>query len=141
MSFFAEGENYRITLDNGVAVCRVWKRPDLTREQGAQCAAEKVLRFEKLTSLPSVEAAGLVLDMRDAPEAWGPSTNRSIAEMLGVWQRAGRRVAVLVSGDALQSIAMEKVCREASPICGKVVTTWADGLAWIEYHETPPRSR
>src|SRR6185503_1745240 len=36
MALLGQGGNYEIQLSRGVAICRVWRRPDVSREEGAR---------------------------------------------------------------------------------------------------------
>ena len=46
MAVYASGGNFEIMLTRGIAVCKVWMRPDVTREEGAKYAEQKVAILE-----------------------------------------------------------------------------------------------
>src|SRR5512140_1593428 len=99
MTVLGQGGNYEITVQRGVAVCRVWKRPDVSREEGARYAEEMVRTMgETAVGLRSIAKAA-ILDMTEAPTSWGPATEASLGQILADWERSRRRIAVLMSAD------------------------------------------
>ncbi len=88
MTLLGKGGNYEIMLVRGIAVCRIWKRPDVSREEGARYA-EEMVRVMTETAL-GVRTAGkaAILDMSQAPSSWGPSTEGSLSASFQGGRRA-----------------------------------------------------
>ena len=63
----AQGGNFAIELEQGVVHCRVWKRPDVTHEEGAQLAAQKLEHLWRLAASPHEDVRAFVFDLRQAP--------------------------------------------------------------------------
>lgn len=125
-SVYAEGGNYRIELDAGVATCTVWRRPDVDGETGAAWAREKIDHFAALARGP---ARGLVFDLRMAPPVTGPKTQEALGQMLEHFERAGRPVAVLVGDHAVQKLQLQRVVASVCPKTGAVHTDEAAARA------------
>ncbi len=128
MSTYASGGNYRIDLVRTIAWVRVWKRPDLTREQGSELAREKIALLRKLAQGPRSMAKAMLLDMRDAPTSWGPVTQAALTEILAAWETAGRRVSVLLSSDPVQGVLMRPLLKQAAPTMARSFLVEAEAL-------------
>ncbi|MEY4550002.1 MAG: hypothetical protein RL685_6197 [Pseudomonadota bacterium] len=103
---YAEGANYSIDVEGALAVCRVRCRRDLTMEQGAQLASEKVALFRKLAAGTT---QGMVFDLSAAPAVIGPKTQEALANMLSVWQVARKPIAIVSGGNALQQLQLRRL--------------------------------
>jgi hypothetical protein len=128
MSTYASGGNYRIDLVRTIAWVRVWKRPDLTREQGSELAREKIALLRKLAQGPRSMAKAMLLDMRDAPTSWGPVTQAALTEILAAWETAGRRVSVLLSSDPVQGVLMRPLLKQVAPTMARSFLVEAEAL-------------
>ena len=129
-TLYAEGGNYRFDLDGGVAKCRVWRRPDVDGETGAEFAREKVAHFEALAKGP---ARAMVFDLRDAPPVTGPKTQEALGQMFAPFERAGRRIAVLVGPNAIQQLQMSRLVDSTAPSQGQVFTTESEAIAFARH--------
>ncbi|GAB5549225.1 MAG: hypothetical protein RLO52_21870 [Sandaracinaceae bacterium] len=118
-SVYAEGGNYRIELDEGIARCVVWRRPDVDGQTGAAWAKEKISHFKALARGP---ARALVFDLRQAPPVTGPKTQEALGQMLESFERARRPVAVLVGDHAVQKLQLQRVVTDCCPNVGVVFT-------------------
>ena len=128
----AKGGNYSIEIDRAVALCRVWKTPDVTREEGAQFAAEKVRLLGELASLPRTRARALIFDLREAPPVWGPATQEALETIVAAWERARKRIAVVVSDDAIQRLQMNRIVAVQARAWGKIVGLTTEAWTWID---------
>ena len=135
-----EGGNYEITLHRGVAVCRIWKRPDVTREEGAQYAQEMVRAMGTTAVGPRAAAKAAILDMSGAPTSWGPATEASLGQILAAWERSRRRIAVQMSADPIQGLLLRRMCKENAPTCGMAVSSREEAEQWIEKGVAPARA-
>ena len=134
-----EGGNYEITLHRGIAVCRIWKRPDVTREEGARYAEEMVQAMGATAVGPRSVAKGAILDMSEAPTSWGPATEASLGQILADWERSGRRIAVQMSADPVQGLLLRRLCKEHAPTHGMAVMSREDAELWIDKGVAPVR--
>jgi hypothetical protein len=82
----AEGDNHLISERDGLVICQVWERPDLTPEQGASNATQIVDFVLNRVLKVGTTCRGLILDVRRGPPSFGPKTR---AVMTMVFARAG----------------------------------------------------
>jgi hypothetical protein len=130
MAVLETGDNYSVELDGHVARCRVWSRPDLDFEAGARLAAKKVAICRSLAA--GTEARGMLFDLRDAPKVTGPKTQQSLGLIIGVWESAGRPIAILVSPASLQKLQLTRIARDAAPRQAEVFVELEAAEAWLE---------
>jgi hypothetical protein len=130
MSVHATGGNYQIDLTKGIAVCRIWMRPDLGRDEGAALAQEKVTLLGKLAQGPRSMAKALLLNFKDAPTRWGPTTQEALEEICSAWETAGRRLGVLVAPDPLQLVLLKQLVQRSAPIQGRTFVYDNDAEAY-----------
>lgn len=117
VTVYAEGGNYRIELDEGIARCVVWRRPDVDGATGAAWAMEKIGHFRALARGP---ARALLFDLRQAPPVTGPKTQEALGQMLESFERMRRPVAVLVGDHAVQKLQLQRVVSQSCPSVGAV---------------------
>lgn len=131
-----EDANFTIDLEgDGVAVLRVWKRPDLPFERGAELAR----RIHTTTSTLARDdrTVGLVLDLRDAPVLTGPRTRTTLAELVAVWETVGKRVGILTL-PGVQRVTLEPGLASAARTCARFVAGGTEeARAWAA---STPRS-
>lgn len=140
MTLLGQGGNYEIQIQRGIAICRVWKRPDVSREEGARYAEDMVRTMnETAVSLRSVAKAA-ILDMSDAPTSWGPATEASLGQILAAWERSKRRIAVQMSADPIQGLLIRRMCKEHAPVQGMAVASRVEADAWIDKGVAPARA-
>jgi hypothetical protein len=122
-----EGENYETWVeDDGVARCRVWRRPDLDAERGAAAAVEIGDELQALAELG--EVCGLILDIHAAPQIVGPRTQDALTRLFTVWERAGKPVVIVTGTSAVQRLQVHRLLTEAAPVWGDLVDTVEQGL-------------
>jgi hypothetical protein len=139
MGLLGQGGNYEIQLTRGIAICRVWKRPDVSREEGARYAEEMVRTMaETAAGMRSVGRAA-ILDLSEAPTAWGPATESSLGHILAGWERSQRRIAVQMSADPVQSLLIRRMCRRHAPTYGMPVASRVEAELWAEKGVPPAR--
>lgn len=129
MSVYATGGNFEITLIRGIAVCKIWMRPDVTREEGAKYAEQKVAILGDLSRRSRLMAKGLLLDFRKAPPKWGPRTQAALDEIFIAWERAGRHISILACDDPIQAMILRESVKRTAPTCGRVFAATAEGEA------------
>lgn len=128
MSTYATGGNYRVELVRTIAWLRVWRRPDLTHEQGAALAREKVAILGRLADGPRSMAKALLIDLRSAPRSWGPITQDALSEILAAWEQAQRRIGILLAEDPVQDVLMRPLMRRSAPNVSRLFLLEADAL-------------
>jgi hypothetical protein len=111
------GRNFEIRTAGSVADCRVWRRPDLSREEGAKCADELCEALSALATSTQVKA--LVLDLYEAPPA-GPLTQKAIERLMRAAEGAGRPVAVIAS----TARAASSRTTPPLPTCSRPTSNW-----------------
>jgi hypothetical protein len=105
-SRYAEGANYTIDVEGRLAVCRVRCRRDLTMQEGAQLASEKVALFRKLAT---GDTQAMLFDLSAAPAVIGPKTQDALGKMLQVWQLASKPIALVSGTNALQQLQLRRL--------------------------------
>ncbi|HEU4537687.1 MAG TPA: hypothetical protein VFS00_26385 [Polyangiaceae bacterium] len=129
-STYAEGPNFAITVEDGVATCRIWARPDLSWAEGAGTADTIAKALQALAAGPRDRARGLVLDERQAPPVVGPRTEAAIGELLSAWERRGRRVAYALGNNPVKSLQMRRLMAQWTPKHGRAFATIEEAHAW-----------
>ena len=129
---FANGKNYRFDIVGGLAVGRVWMRPDLDREAGARCAEECIEVFERLGKMSKLVVGGLLFDLRDAPRSWGPLTQTALERCFAIWEAIGRPLGVAASNDPLQLLHVRLLVKERAPKQGRAFTDIEQARAWAK---------
>lgn len=104
----ASGDNYAFSTRDGVLECRVWKRPDLSWERGAELAAEITQRARIFSS----GSRAFVLDLRNAPAVSGNKTLISLQGLMQIFTARKRRAAFLVGSDSQQQLQIGRLVRE-----------------------------
>lgn len=121
------GENFTFGVaPNQRAICRVWRRPDLSSTDGASSA-------EQMTTLMRAEASrlgsmGMMFDLRDAPFIAGPRTEAAIAAMLSSWDQARKRSVIVLSEDPMQQLQMKRLVEKHAPRHGLATPALGDAL-------------
>jgi hypothetical protein len=105
-----EGDNFRVCVWRGVAYCQVWRRPDVSAQEGTRFAAVLANSLRALLTDDDNLVPGIVFDIREAPATSGPNTLALLAEAIGTWSLAGKNVAMLV-GPAEQRAQMTELVR------------------------------
>lgn len=124
---FAEGDNFEIELEGTLARCRVWRRPDLTMAQGAECARAKVAHF---LALAGGRAKTMLFDLSEGPVVAGPESQAALGKMFDAFERAGKKIAI-VSRDGMQELQLSRLAGEQAPMRGRVFTDRAAALRWL----------
>src|SRR5262245_40047196 len=101
MGLLNQGGNYEIQLSRGIVICRVWKRPDVSREEGARYAEEMVHTMVEAAAGMRAAAKAAILDLSGAPSSWGPATESSLSHILAEWERSRRRIAFQMGDDPI----------------------------------------
>jgi hypothetical protein len=125
----AQGGNYRIDIADGVATCRVWRRPDVDAQTGAGWAAEQLEVVQRLAAEPATSVRGFILDLQDAPPVVGPRTEAAIGQMLAPWETRGRPVVVIPGASPTQRLQLTRVVRLHAPTWGRVEVDGAAATA------------
>jgi hypothetical protein len=140
MGLLGQGGNYEIQLIRGVAVCRVWKRPDVSREEGARYAEQMVQTMSATAAGMRSAGKAAILDLSEAPTSWGPSTESSLSRIVADWERSRRRIAVQMGGDPIQGLLIRRMCKQHAPTYGMAVSSRLEAEQWIDKGVPPARS-
>lgn len=137
---YAEGKNYRIVLQDRIATCGIWARPDLSRVAGAECAEETADMLRRLAEFPTSLVEGCLMDLSRAPKTWGPITHRALEKCCRAFERADRRLAILTGYDAEQRLRIQSILKEHAPTCGFTAgDREAVGMWLVRPSQFPPR--
>lgn len=122
MNIFADGKNFRIVLEHGIAIWTVWRRPDLDSTEGAELAEQQAAEAAKLVASG---VAGLLFDVRSAPDVAGPRTQAALGDLLAQFERRKLPVAVVVESP-LQSLQFGRLVADHLPTMGTVTTSFVE---------------
>lgn len=128
---YAEGPCFTITLEGGVATCRIWVRPDLDSGEGARQAGVIANALVALAAGPREQAKGLVLDERAAPPVVGPRSQAALGALLSAWERSGRRVAFANGDNPVKGLQMRRLTAQWAPKYGRCFVTIEEARAWV----------
>lgn len=135
---YAEGPNFTIDLEDGVAVVRTFKRTDLDSAQLGDAAAQLSQLSAQLTVDDKV--TGLVVDLRRTPGAVGPRVEQAYADIAGAWDSTGQRVSFLILEDAMQHMQISRIVTKAASRCGAVFTDRNDARTFVGSTDTGPNT-
>lgn len=123
------GDNHLISARDGVVICQVWVREDLSAEQGAQNAKQLVdyLTGTALKRCPPYR--GMIVDVRRGPPGFGPKTRDALVGLLDAAHAAGVPVAILAGPAATQIHQFGKLC--ATRPDTKVLESEAAAIRWF----------
>lgn len=99
----AEGANYSLEVDEGVATLRVWKRPDLSFDEGARLAVEILGHVRRLAG--EREVGGFVMDLREAPALTGKRTRTVLGNIVAASEAADKPIGVVLTDVQRATIA------------------------------------
>src|SRR5688500_16868783 len=104
------GDNHVISDMNGLVVCEVWSRPDLSEENGARNAREMVTFLTEKALQVGSRYRGILFDMRRGPPVFGPKTRAALLELFTQAARASIAVGVLTGTSPTQLLQFKNVC-------------------------------
>jgi hypothetical protein len=130
-----EGENHLISQRDGLAICQVWTRPDLSSEEGAKNARQMVSYLTDVVLRVGTPFRGLIVDVRRGPPVFGPSTRSVLAGLLATSATRKVRVAILTSDSASQVLQFRSLCSVA-PTMTQVFDNEPSAVQWLA---TPAR--
>ena len=124
-----EGPNFDVEVRlDGIGKVRVWRRPDLSRDEGARYAEMIVGHMQRLASI----TRACIFDITRAMPTWGPVTHQALRGMLAPWEAAAKPICILHPNEAITRILLRELLREAAPSSGKLVDSIEAALLAIE---------
>jgi hypothetical protein len=129
-----EGDNHRMSFQDGVVRAAVWKRPDLDHARGAE-NAQQIER--KLLDWLALRPRGLYLDVTEAPEVAGPKTEETIGSWFRAYADARVRIAVRVGPSAVQRMQYQRLLSVHAGGTGQVCQSEAEGLRSLHERAAP----
>ncbi len=130
-----QGLNFSVEeRPDGIAVVQVWRRPDLSRDEGARCAQLIAGHMTRLAG----RARSCIFDLTRATTSWGPATHRALGEMLRVWEVAGKSIYIVQSDESIQRLLLRELQRKAAPRWGHLVDSYDFALEVLGAGMTGP---
>lgn len=126
----SSGDNHLISARDGLAICQVWSRPDLSPEDGARNAAQMSTFLTTHVLRPGSPYRGIIFDLRRGPPVFGPKTREALAGFFAGAASNKIGVAVLVGASPIQVLQFRNLCRDSG---GKadVFDNEADAVRWF----------
>lgn len=109
----SQGDNHQISARDGIAICEVWSRPDLSPEEGARNARQMSDYLASNVLRVGSQYRGIIFDLRKGPPVFGPKTRETLAMFFGAAAKASIGVAVLVGESAIQLLQFRNLCRDS----------------------------
>jgi len=133
-----EGENHLISERDGLAVCQIWTRPDLSSEQGARNAQQMVAYILEVVLRVNTTYRGIIFDVRRGPAVFGPKTREVLGELLA--RSVVRRVpvAILTSESATQILQFRSLCSSSTSMT-QVFENEPAAVLWLRTLQPPRR--
>lgn len=126
----SEGDNHLISERDGVAICQVWTRPDLSSEEGAKNASQMVSYLTDVVLRVGTSYRGLIVDVRRGPTVFGPKTRTVLVGLFATSVARKVRIAVLTSDSATQVLQFRSLCAEA-PTMTQVFANESSAVQWL----------
>ena len=125
-----EGENFLISERDGLVVCQIWMRPDLSSEQGAHNAKQMASYFMDEVLRVGTTYRGVIFDVRRGPPVFGPKTREVLAALLVRCVERNVRMAVLTGESATQVLQFRSLC-STSPTMTQVFDAEPSAVQWL----------
>lgn len=119
-----EGANYRLTREGDALVATVWRRTDLSTDEGAGAAARMTATLRQLIEREHDRI--FVLDLSAAPAVMGPRTLETIGGLVQHAAGKGRVVRIVAGPSATGRMQLERLAKEHG--AAAVVASRADAL-------------
>lgn len=126
----SEGDNHLISARQGLVVCQVWTRPDLSAEDGARNARQMSEYLARHALRPGTPYRGVIFDLRRGPPVFGPKTRETLAGFFSAAAAADLGVAVLVGDAPIQVVQFRNLCRDSGGRAD-VFDNEADAVRWF----------
>ncbi len=133
----ADGDNFAFHRVEGVVVCRVWRRPDLSMEAGASCA-ERIERLFKGYS-SSTPAPPSLFDVSEGPSVMGPVSEGHVAQLLRGFEHRRQPLAVVCGEDGLKRMQYGRLVGAHAKNMGSLHVDFAEGMAVMLSSKRPGR--
>lgn len=125
-----EGDNHLISQRDGLAICQVWTRPDLSAEEGAKNASQMVAYLTNVVLRVGTSYRGMIFDVRRGPTVFGPTTRTVLAGLLATSVTRKVRVAFLTGEAATQVLQFRSLCALA-PNMTQVFADEPSAVQWL----------
>jgi hypothetical protein len=133
----AEGENHLISARDGLAICQIWTRPDLSSEEGAKNAQQMVAFMLNDVLRIGTKYRGVIFDVRRGPPVFGPKTRDVLAGLLARAIERRVRVAIITGESATQILQFRSLCAETQ----KMTRVFDNEPAAVQWLSASPASQ
>ena len=131
------GDNHLISVRDGVVICQIWIREDLSAEDGARNARQISDYLTETVLRPATPYRGLVFDVRRGPTTFGPKTRDALLTIFAAAAKFNVPVAVLAGPAPIQAVQFKSLCG-ASHARAEVFESEAEAVRWFG-KATPPK--
>lgn len=132
------GDNHLISARDGIVICQIWVREDLSAEEGARNAKQISDYVTQTVLRPGTPYRGLIFDVRRGPASFGPKTRNALLALFAAAAKVGMPVAVLAGAAPIQVVQFKSLCG-ASNARAEVFESEAEAVRWFA-QSAPPKS-
>lgn len=132
-----EGDNHLISERDGLVICQVWTRPDLSPEAGAKSAEQMTAYMMNVVLRPGTPYRGIIFDVRRGPTLFGPKTRETLTRLLSESATRSVRVAFLSADSASQALQFRSLCA-GLPNQAQVFESEAAAAQWLRTAPSKP---
>ena len=133
-----EGENHLISSRDGLVVCQIWTRTDLSAEQGAKNAQQMVGFMMNDVLRVATTYRGIIFDVRRGPTVFGPKTREALAALLSRSVERSVPIAILTGESATQVLQFRSLCA-VIPRLTQVFENEPAAVQWLRTFDTTKR--
>ncbi len=134
----AEGDNHLISARDGLVVCQIWTRTDLSSEQGAKNAQQMVGFMMNDVLRVATSYRGVIFDVRRGPTVFGPKTREALGTLLTRSVERAVPFAILTGESATQILQFRSLC-SSSPRLTQVFENEPAAVQWLRTFDTTRR--
>ena len=124
------GDNHLISARDGVVICQIWIREDLSAEEGARNAQQISDYLTQTVLRAGTTYRGLIFDVRRGPASFGPKTRDALLAIFATAAKVSVPVAVLAGPAPIQVVQFKSLCG-ASSARAEVFESEAEAVQWF----------
>ena len=122
------GGNHTIEVRDDHVHAWVYKREDVSLEEGARFALDMADSMSRLVELPIEEARYAIVDLSAAPSISGPITRAAMGRLIAKWEEARRPIVIVVGTEPIKDVLYHGIVLKHAPEYGRVTATVEEAI-------------